>query len=512
MSPSHPVTRTLVTLVLSAAVCQSAIAQEIDISAVSGEADALFRQGRDAFHETWFERADELLAETLAVDPELAIGHAYKAAAEAFLYFDSDDRMARAVELADNASEGERMMVESLAAFVAGDLQSAALTLRRLISRFPDDAHARHALGFTLVDLGMAAQGIPILTELIEEQPEFSAAWNHLGYAYLDEGEVALAEQSLARFISESPHNPSARDSWADLMATTGRLDAAVASLARALLLEPGYGYAMQHMGDVLLMEGSADMARAAYARAGEVGDGYSPRFRLMNEERIAATWVRQLQFEQADSILESLGELAEELAEPAMAVTAHRARLLVALSQNNSAMAAEILEAYSGFLDRLGRDEAELGEPAYYRFFTGWHAIVAGRLTEAESAISELEEMSFHEGSVELQLAARLLGELALARLDYPAAVDALESLAIADPLVQVRLALAYEGDGKPAAAEALFEAAATCDGFDIECALAAALSAPLFPAHWALPDYGAPDPEKNAPEDDPDDESVSI
>ena len=66
---------------------------EIEVSAESLDSRELFERGRDAFHRAWFERADELLGEVVALDPELALAQAYKAAAESFLYRDPGDRI-----------------------------------------------------------------------------------------------------------------------------------------------------------------------------------------------------------------------------------------------------------------------------------------------------------------------------------------------------------------------------------------------------------------------------------
>jgi Flp pilus assembly protein TadD len=211
MSLQSDIQRNIIVLLSAGALCSPLCAQEVQISASTGDALALFDRGRDAFHRTWFEEADDLLAEAIAVDPNLAIAQAYKATAETFLYFDAADRMIRALELADDASPGERLMVAALAAFVDGDYESAALTLREIGSLFPDDRWARHALGFTLVDLGSPEQAIPILTRLIEDHPGFSAPWNHLGYAYLDIGESSFAEQAMASFRPRKPSSTPLR-------------------------------------------------------------------------------------------------------------------------------------------------------------------------------------------------------------------------------------------------------------------------------------------------------------
>lgn len=487
-------------------------AQQVEITAGSAEARVLFERGRDAFHRTWFERADELLAESIRVDPDFAMAQAYKAAAEAFLYFDGSDRAAQAIELAAGATSGEQLMVAALAGFIDGDYESTAVSLHRIVEDWPDDSYARHALGFTLVDLGLPERGLPVLEALLEDEPTFFAAWNHLGYAYLETGEWVRAEQAMTRFVAEDPKNPSARDSLADVLAAMGRTDEAVASLARSTLLDGDYAYGMQHLGDLTVIDGDLFMARAAYRRSLAMANAYSPRFELVIRERIAGTWIRENQIQSADVVLAELGAKANDLGETGSALAAQRARLTVHLTTGDAGAAQPILTAYSKQVDALGDAATDHGEPSYLDFFNGWQAVVDGRYADAEDAITLLESRVSHAGSSELVLGARLLGELAFAQLDFEQAVDAFEVAGGSDPLVAIRLALAYDASGRPAAADALFETAAMCETFDVECALASALAAPLFDLDHVVPDYVFPGPGEPEPEEEPDDGSLAI
>ncbi len=487
-------------------------AQQVHITSSSAEARAVFERGRDAFHRTWFERADELLEESLKVDPDLAMAQAYKAAAETFLYFDASDRAGRAMELAKDATPGEQLMVAALASFIDGDYESAAVTLRRIVEDWPDDNYARHALGFTLVDLGFPEKGLPVLEALLEDDPAFFAAWNHLGYAYLETGDGARAEQAMTRFVAEDPTNPSARDSLADAMAAMGRTDEAVASLARSILLEERYAYGMLHTGDLMVSEGNLQMARAAYERSLDMSAAYSPRFELVIRERIAGSWIRQFQLERADTVLEELGMVAEKLGDDNSALAAHRARLTVSLTTGDAHAGEEVLEAYSRQVEALGDGAVDFGEPSFLDFFAGWLAVVDGRYADAEAAIADLEGTMEDGGSIELILGSRLLGELALAQSEYDEAVDAFEMAGGSDPVVAIRLALAYAASGRPAAADALFETAALCSTYDVGCSLASALAAPLFDLDHVLPDYGFPGFAEPQTDDESDDGSLAI
>jgi predicted Zn-dependent protease len=499
-------------LIVLAGTC-TARAAELDISAATLDSRELFERGRDAFHRAWFERADDLLGETVEVDPEFAVAHAYKAAAEAFLYQDPSETIARA-RRASNATAGERLMVNALVALAQDTYEGVLGALEALLDSHPEDRYARHALGFTLIDLGRAREGIPVLGSLLADFPEFIAAWNHLGYAYLDLGDLDRAEQCFARFVSEDPDNPAAHDSWADLLTEQLRTDQAIASLTRATLLEPRYSYGMIHLGDVLVIEGSPALARAAYRRSIETAAATPSRFPLIARERIAATFARQIQLEAARSALDDLIAAADAAGEPASALAAIRSQLAIAITDGDSTAGAQSLRAYRERVANLGDRQAELGEPWQLTFFAGWLSAAEGDLAAAEERAGQLEAAAA-DGDVEaLVLAARLYGEISMARLDYASAIEAFEAVGADDPLVAVRLALAYEGDDKPAAAAALYEYAATCPTFDVGCALATALAAPLFELDWSLPGLGLPrqPPPQEPPPEDQDDGSVRI
>lgn len=503
----------LVAIVTAIALPAIALGGELDISASGIESRELFERGRDAFHRAWFERASELLTETVMIDPELAIAHGYRAAAEAFLYLDPSESISRARKAA-HASDGELLMVDALVGLAEDDYEEALQALRTLLDRNPGDRFARHALGFTLVDLGRPREGIPILRSLLADHPEFAAAWNHLGYAYLDLGDLDRAEQAFARFVREDPDNPAAHDSWADLLFERNRTDEAVASLTRAILLEPEYAYAMIHLGDVLVADGGLTIARAAYRRSIAMVADASSGFPLVARERIAATWVRQLQLDTARSALDDLVAAADAAGDLAFVLSAIRSRLTIEIVNGDERAGVGTLAIYSERVAGLGDEGADLGEPAQLNFFSGWLAIVQEDFAGAEERASELEAAA-GAGDVEaLVLAARLYGEIDMARLDFAGAADAFEAVGTDDPLVVVRLALAYEGDDRPAAATALYESAAACSTFDVSCALAFALAAPLDELDWSLPEVPPPllPPPYAPPDDEPDEGSVRI
>jgi tetratricopeptide (TPR) repeat protein len=463
-------------------------AQEIPISTRTESARSLFFKARDNFHLTRFTKARDLLEETLEKEPDLAIAHAYLALAESFTYRDPEPSLAAARDPAARASSGERLMAEALGCFLENDFDGAVSNLLAVLTTFPDDPYARHALGFTLVDLGAPEDGIEVLEGLLADRPDFIAAWNHLGYGYLDVGDLEQALGCLHRFAALAPENPSARDSLADALAAAGRIDEAIASLTRALLLDPRYAYAQLHMGDVLAVENELAMARAAYRRALEIDSSYGPEFAIVGWHRIAQTWLHGLDFEAAQTTYRTIIDLSDKVGSLHDALDSERMLMITFLVQIDGQAARNVLDSVRSRLDHLPESDGA-HYSTWLSFLQGWLGVVERDGAEVDRMVDVLEADPTRELSV--RLAERLRGEAALADLRFEDAASHFESARSSDPVVLVRLAMAYDGLGRLATASALFNEAVSCDTFEFECALARALAQPLG---WAADPFTEP------------------
>ena len=473
-----------------AACCLAAplAAQEVTISASTEDARRAFLEARDNFHMTRFARARELLEETVAEEPDLAIAHAYLALAESFTYHDPASSLAAARDPAARANPGELLMADALASFLDHDLAGVVSTLLEVLTTFPDDPYARHALGFTLVDFGVTHEGIEVLESLLADRPDFVAAWNHLGYGYLDLGDLQQALGCLRRFVALAPDNPSAHDSLADVLATAGRIDEAIASLTRATLLDPRYAYAYLHMGDVLTIEDDLQLARASYGRAIDIDSPNGPDFSIVVWHRIAQSWLHGLDFEAARATYRTIIDLCDKLDADDDAWAAERMLLTTLLVEGEGPAARQVLQSLESRIDSLPDPELATQE-SMVSFYRGWLGVVEHDDDEVDRMIDILETDPTR--TTDRRLAARLRGEAALADLRFEDAATAFEMAGTSDPVVLVRLAAAYDGLGRQATAVALFNEAASCDTFDFECALARGLAQPLS---WSPPPVSDP------------------
>jgi len=112
---------------------------------------------------------------------------------------------------------------------VSGQRPAAVAQVEAALSRTPDDAHLRFALGVMRMELGEKDLARKLFTGLTQDYPDLADPYNNL----------------------------------AVLHAAAGELDEAQAALQQALRLQPDHAQAQENLGDVLIRQ-----ALRAYQRA----------------------------------------------------------------------------------------------------------------------------------------------------------------------------------------------------------------------------------------------------
>ncbi len=237
----------------------------IPITTTSEQARANYLEGRALLESlratdarSHFERAVEL-------DPGFALAHLGMAntAPSAAEFFAALDRATAAV---DNVSEGEKLLIEALAAGVNGEPARQKELLDALVAAFPEDPRALTGLAnyyFGRQEWSEAASRYRRVTEL---EPTFSQAYNQLGYALRFEGEYAGAEAAFQHYVALVPDEPNPYDSYAELLMKMGRFDESIARYREALERNPNFvaSYVGIALDQTLL--GNGDVARATLA------------------------------------------------------------------------------------------------------------------------------------------------------------------------------------------------------------------------------------------------------
>ena len=97
--------------------CQTGVEGEITITTKSGEARKLFLEGRQLFEDIRFDEAREVFSKAIEADSDFALAHFYRSITSTSAE-DFQEHFDKAVVLAPNASEGERLIIEGAQANV----------------------------------------------------------------------------------------------------------------------------------------------------------------------------------------------------------------------------------------------------------------------------------------------------------------------------------------------------------------------------------------------------------
>lgn len=216
----------------------------------------LFLKGRQLFHQFRcknFERARELFAQAIDVDPEFAAAHAAFADCCSYLYLyweasrenleAADAASRRAVELAPKLADAHAS--RGVALSTLRNYPGAEKEFRTAIRLDPDLYEARYFYGRACLAQGKYKQAIEPFESAARVRPDDYQAPAFLGQAYTGLGHEAEAAAAYARSIevakqqlSVNPGDVRALYVGAISWARMGRREEALAWAARALALD----------------------------------------------------------------------------------------------------------------------------------------------------------------------------------------------------------------------------------------------------------------------------------
>jgi len=151
------------------------------------------------------------------------------------------DGMDRAAALAENASEGERLLILGFKAGVDGLPPKQRELYEQLVSLFPRDERSHTPLGNHFFGQQEWERAIACYETAIGLAPGFSQPYNQMGYAYRFLGDLEAAEKAFQQYIALIPDDPNPYDSYAELLMKMGRYDESIASYRRALEEDPHF-------------------------------------------------------------------------------------------------------------------------------------------------------------------------------------------------------------------------------------------------------------------------------
>src|ERR1700722_11645575 len=241
-------------------VSASASNAQIPITTKSDDARKEFLQGRDLSERLLGQDSLQHFDKALALDPDFATAELARAnnsptTKEFFQH------MQNAVNLANRASEGEKLVILANQAGANGNTVQQKDYLDKLITAYPNDERAQFALANYYFGQQEIDQAVSHYKKCTELAPSYSPAYNVLGYAYRQQGNYADAEQAFKKYIELIPNDPNPYDSYAELLLKEGKFDDSIAQYRKALSIDPHFASSHFGISADLMYEGKPDEA-----------------------------------------------------------------------------------------------------------------------------------------------------------------------------------------------------------------------------------------------------------
>lgn len=234
---------------------------KIPITTKSEKAKELFIKGRDLNERLRVQESVDFLDQAISEDPEFAIAYWLRSQAQTS-GTDFNKDLNKAVSLAHQVSEGERLLILGYEAGVNGDLSKQKEMYEKVVSLFPNDERAHFIVSTYYAAVQDNNKAIEALNKAIQINPSFSPAYNSLGYAYKNSDKLDEAEQTFKKYTEILPGDPNPYDSYAELLLKKGNYDEAITNYKKALNLVPDFNSSKIGIAAAYMYQGKYSEAR----------------------------------------------------------------------------------------------------------------------------------------------------------------------------------------------------------------------------------------------------------
>ena len=427
---------------------------KIAITTASEAAKADFVRGRQLAENLRLEDSRQYFRSAIAKDPGFAMAH-LSLANSSPTGTEFFEHLGHAVELADNASPGERLAIQGAKAGANGDPAGQLALYQKLVADYPGDERAHFLLGNAWFGRQDYEKAIAEYRRATDVAADFAPAYNIVGYAYRTLGRYAEAEQAFKKYIQLIPDDPNPYDSYAELLMKMGRFDESIAQYRKALEVNPQFSPSYTGIATNLTFQGKYDASRAEaqklYRGARSDGDKRAAMF---------ATTITYLDEGKTDLALAelekqyTLGQSTNDAAAMAGDATSMGNVLLA------TGRPAEALKRYEQALQVVKASDLspEVKENAkqLHHYNAARVAIASGDLARARSENETfMRQAEARENPFQVRLGHEVAGTIALAEKDWDGALTHLDQANLQDPYNLYRQGLAYEGKGDRAKAK---------------------------------------------------------
>jgi tetratricopeptide (TPR) repeat protein len=421
---------------------------KMPITTSSEEAFQDFLKGRDLFEGLQAQESLNYFKQAIDKDSKFAMARLYYAQAQPTPkgFFDEFEK---AVALADQVSEGERLWIEGFQAAVNGMPLKQREMYQKLCDLYPNDERAHAQLGNHYFGQQMFKEAIEEYNKTVAINPDYAPVYNQLGYSNRQLGNYSEAEKAFQKYTELIPNDPNPYDSYAELKMKMGDYESSIELYRKALKVNPNFG--ASHVGiatDYNLMdehEKGREQLQKYFNMARNDGERRQALFAM------AVSYVDQGDDEKALEQVNKMYSIAEETNDaPAMAADlGTMGNILYEMGKYDEA-AANYEKAMQTMLESGLEQEVIDNAKRLYLYNVGKVALKKGDLKLSKEKSQEfLAAASEVNNTFQLWLAHELMGMIALAEKNWDKAIEELKQANQQNPYTFYRMAKAYEGKG---------------------------------------------------------------
>jgi tetratricopeptide (TPR) repeat protein len=438
----------------------------IPITTQSALALNYFIEGRDLSDQMRTEAAENWFQMAVDEDPRFALAYLYLSRVQTNSR-DAVASLSRAVSLAAEVSDGERLLIQADQAGRFRQRARRSEILSELVEAYPDDFRSHYEYGRHHFRLRAWDSAIVAYRRVLDLSPTFPGAHNGLGYCYRFLGNFLPAEEYFLKYMEIIPDTPNPYDSYADLLTEMNRHSEAIQFYEAALIVQPDFEPSHLGIANNLCVLGRHDEARGQLKRLMEVAQRDSQRRAAL--QGLAMTYLDQSDFESAFEQLEVAHQIA--IAADDSAAMARDLDVL-GLMWLEIDQPEEASEAFSVALRLMTASASapSVVEEAQLDYSLRLALVWLGRgdLAQAGELILQFQSEAVRiKDRNRIETAHQVLGMIALESGDAQQAVRQLGKSDLEQAYNQYHLALAYEAVGDLPQALRLYIKASTYDQF---------------------------------------------
>lgn len=428
----------------------------------SKEAVALYLAARDKQEN--LEDPGTLFDQAVQKDPNFALAYLFAGRTNQ----EGRANLAKAVELADQVSPGEREWILSVRDQFSGNPMGRKQHLEQLLKLHPGDKRAHSLMGFYYRSVGDDVSSLRHFQQSVKLDKNYAPAYNNIGYSYLRMEKYDEAESAFKKYIQLIPKNPNPYDSYAELLMKSGKFDESIVQYNKALAIDPTFFNSYRGIGNNYVYKGDYAKARAAYKMMYDKAPDDAGRDLAMFSEM--NSYVYEGKIDEALAVNERRRAVAERNSDAAALVGIHGVAGFIALEAGRYDDAAK----HFALLEKASNDASLPAVSSPNRRFGVMQfntrlMIARNDLDAAKPRVEELRTDAASRKNLNQERASNeVAGFYLLGMKDYAKAADAFAKGDVNDPYIWYYRAVALEGAGDQKSASEFYARVANWNSLD--------------------------------------------